>query len=559
MRVLLLPPTQRDAVALQNLFAEEKFPCVVCRDMKELCEEVRKIAGVVLLAEEALTAAAEEYAECVQRQPVWSDLTTIVLSHTGAESPRLTQVLHLLGNVSVVERPVRVTTLLSLVRSALRARERQYQVRAYLHERERVDLERVRLLDSERAARSAADRAGRMKDEFLATLSHELRTPLNAILGWSQVLARSTPNPEELADGLKKIERNARAQAQIIEDLLDMSSIISGKVRLQLREVDLAMAVYAAVDTVRPAADAKDVRIDIVLDPAAAMINADPNRLQQILWNLLSNAVKFTPRSRSVRVVVERGISHIAVQVQDTGQGISAEFLPQVFDRFRQADASSTRRHGGLGLGLAIVKQLVELHGGGVTAESAGEGLGTTFTVLLPVATVRPTDRTPERPTSKSNSVIANVEHGHRIRGARLLVVDDEEDSRDLMKRLLEDCGAIVSAAASAEDAFAQMLCSRPDVLVSDIGMPDEDGYTLLRRIRALGDEHGGNIPAVALTAYARPEDRAHSIHAGFQRHVVKPVEPADLIAAVAALVGTTLARTSDPVLRAIEEVERVS
>ncbi len=244
--------------------------------MDTLCEEVRRIAGVVLLAEEALTAEAEEYAECVQRQPVWSDLMTIVLSHAGAESPRLTQVLHWLGNVSVVERPVRVTTLLSLVRSALRARERQYQVRAYLLERERVDLERVRLLESERAARSAADRAGRMKDEFLATLSHELRTPLNAILGWSQVLARSTPTGDELADGLKKIERNARAQAQIIEDLLDMSSIISGKVRLNFGDVDLAGMVRAAVDTVRPAADAKGVRIDVAMDPAIGTIYADP-------------------------------------------------------------------------------------------------------------------------------------------------------------------------------------------------------------------------------------------------------------------------------------------
>ena len=399
-----------------------------------------------------------------------------------------------------------------------------------------------------------------MKDEFLGTLSHELRTPLNAILGWSQVLARSTPTPEELADGLKKIERNARAQAQIIEDLLDMSSIISGKVRLQLRDVDLSEAVRAAVDTVRPAADAKDVRIEVAIDPVAGAINADPNRLQQVLWNLLSNAVKFTPRGRSVCIKVGRGVSHVSVEVIDTGQGISPEFLPHVFDRFRQADASSTRRHGGLGLGLAIVKQLVELHGGGVTAESAGEGRGTTFTVLLPVATVHATDRPPpERQSSKANAVIASAEQRNRVRGARLLVVDDEEDSRDLLKRLLEDCGAVVSTAKSAEAAFAQVSESPPDVLVSDIGMPVEDGYTLIRRIRGLDDDHGGNIPAVALTAYARPEDRAHSKDAGFQRHVAKPVEPAELIAAVATLVGTTITRISDPVLRAIGEVEHVS
>ncbi len=279
-----------------------------------------------------------------------------------------------------------------------------------------------------------------------------------------------------------------------------------------------------------------------------------------MLWNLLSNAVKFTPRGQTICMKVERGVSHVSVQVIDTGQGISAEFLPNVFDRFRQADASSTRRHGGLGLGLAIVKQLVELHGGGVTAESEGEGKGATFTVLLPVATVHATDRTPsERHSARGEAVIASVEQRTRIRAARLLVVDDEQDSRDLMKRLLEDCGAIVSTAVSAEDAFTQILQLAPDVLISDIGMPVEDGYTLIRRIRTLDDEHGGNIPAVALTAYARPEDRAHSKDAGFQRHVAKPVEPADLIAAVAALVGTTIARNSDPVLRAIEEAERVS
>ena len=527
--------------------------------MHALCEEVRQIAGVVLVAEEELTRDAREYIECVERQPVWSDLTTIVLSHYGTEPPRLREVLGRLGNASVVERPVRVTTLLSLVRSALRARERQYQVRAYLLERERIDLDRLRLVESERAARSAAERAGYMKDEFLATLSHELRTPLNAILGWSQVLARSAPDREQLADGLKKIERNARAQSQIIEDLLDMSSIINGKVRLELREVDLAAAVHAAVDTLRPAADAKGVQIDVALDPDAATFLADPSRIQQVLWNLLSNAVKFTPRGQRVCINVERGISHISIRVMDTGQGIDPEFLPHVFDRFRQADASSTRRHGGLGLGLAIVKQLVELHGGGVTAESGGVGKGSTFTVLLPIATVHATHRSPERPRLTPYSAVSNVEHRHHVRGARLLVVDDEEDSRDLIKRLLEDCGAKVRAAKSAADALGQMAEWRPDVLISDIGMPEEDGYTLIRRIRALDDAHGGDVPAVALTAYARTEDQAHAKDAGYQRHVAKPVEPAELIAAVAALVGTTTVRSSDPTLRAIEEAGRVS
>jgi signal transduction histidine kinase/ActR/RegA family two-component response regulator len=539
MRVLLLPPTRRDADALQKVFAEENIPCDFCPDMKALCEEMRKPTGVVLVAEEALTGHAADYIDQVQQQPVWSDLTTIVLSRSGAESPQLMAVLNRLGNASVIERPVRVTTLLSLVRSALRARERQYQVRAHL-------IERNELLESERAARSAAEHAGQMKDEFLATLSHELRTPLNAILGWSQVLAMDSRGPADLAEGLKKIERNARAQAQIIDDLLDMSRIASGKIRLRFGEVSVLAAVRAAIDTVRPTADAKGVRIEVVLDSAAAMINGDPDRLQQVFWNLLTNAVKFTARDQRVRITVTRGTSYVTVEIADTGEGIRAEFLPHIFDRFRQADASSTRRHGGLGLGLAIVRQLVELHGGDVTAESAGEGHGATFSVRLPVAVAQQSELAPRgRRTPNTERLVASAEQRGRIRGATVLVVDDEADARALLRRLLEDCGATVSDAGSAADAFRLFADSPPDVLISDIGMPGEDGYSLIRRIRSLDGDRGGRVPAIALTAYARAEDRAHAEEAGFQRHIAKPVESAEIVTVVAALLESIAARSS--------------
>jgi PAS domain S-box-containing protein len=393
------------------------------------------------------------------------------------------------------------------------------------------------LLESERSARATAEAAGRMKDEFLATLSHELRTPLNAILGWSQVL-RNHPSPEDVAEGIKIIERNARVQTQIIEGLLDMSRIISGKIRLDVQRLDPAAVVRSAVETVQPAAEAKGVRLQVVLDSIAGPVSGDPNRLQQVFWNLLTNAVKFTPRGGRVQVVLERVNSHVEVSVIDTGEGIRPEFLAHVFDRFRQADASTTRQHGGLGLGLAIVKQLVELHGGSVRVKSGGVGLGATFTVMLPLTVIHP-DTVPdlERRHPEAWSVPLIDATCIQIEGTRVLVVDDEPDARELVKRFLEDCKAIVSTAASASQAYELLRAERPDVLVSDIGMPNEDGYTLIRRVRALPREQGGETPAVALTAYARSEDRMKAVLAGFDQHVVKPVEPAELIAMIASLV----------------------
>ncbi len=397
------------------------------------------------------------------------------------------------------------------------------------------------LLDSERAARAEAERASQIKDEFLATLSHELRTPLNAILGWANVLRGDPADTAGVAEGLTIIERNARAQNQIIEDLLDMSRIISGKVRLDVHRMDLAPIVEAAIETVRPAATAKGIRVQTVLDPTARPVSGDPNRLQQVFWNLLSNAIKFTPKGGRVQVLLERVNSHLEVSIIDTGKGIAADFLPHVFDRFRQADSSTTRQYGGLGLGLAIAKQLVELHGGTVRVKSGGRDLGTTFIVALPLTVLHPESalETGERRHPSGGALAApTLERDLNLAGVRVLVVDDEPDARALVRRLLEERGATVITNGSVAEALASIQKERFDVLVSDIGMPEADGYALIRQVRALTAECGGSIPAVALTAYARAEDRMKAVLAGFQMHVTKPVEPAELLTMVASLAG---------------------
>jgi PAS domain S-box-containing protein len=410
-----------------------------------------------------------------------------------------------------------------------------------IHDQKQLQKRNEELLQSERASRGEAERASRMKDDFLATLSHELRTPLNAILGWSQILrANGSPSTEELSEALEIIERNARAQTQIIEDLLDMSRIISGKVRLDVQRTDLTAIVQASLDTMKPAAEAKGVRLQAALDPLARPVSGDPNRLHQIFWNLISNAIKFTPRGGRVQVLLERINSHLEVSVIDTGEGIKPEFLPHVFDRFRQADASTTRRHGGLGLGLSIVKQLVELHGGTVRVKTAGIGLGSTFTVELPLTVVHAEPESDANRQHPAKSVTAELcrDAGVELQGISVLVVDDEPDARSLVKHVLEECGALVRTASSATEAFELFQSQQPGVLVSDIGMPGDDGYSLIRWIRSLEKEKGGTTPALALTAYARPEDRMKAVRAGFQLHVVKPVEPAELVTMVASLVG---------------------
>jgi PAS domain S-box-containing protein len=400
--------------------------------------------------------------------------------------------------------------------------------------------ERKQLLESERAARGQAERTSSMKDEFLATLSHELRTPLSAILGWAQVLRMRAMSPEELNQGLTTIERNARVQTQLIEDLLDMSRITSGKVRLDIQPVDPIITIEAALESVRPAADARGIRLEKLLDPKAGPISADPGRVQQIVWNLLTNAIKFTPKDGKVQIILQRVNSHIEIKVADTGIGIRPEFLPYVFDRFRQADASTTRKYGGLGLGLSIVKHLVELHGGTVWAASAGEGRGTTFCVHLPLLVVHRSADDGERQHPRSERPSSMEFTPSNLEGVRVLVVDDEPDARTLIRRVLEECGAEVRTSPGGVEALRQLEDWRPDVLLSDIGMPVMDGYELLRRTRALGSQRGGKVPAVALTAFARTEDRTRALRAGFIMHVSKPVEPSELVAAVASIIGRT-------------------
>jgi len=397
-------------------------------------------------------------------------------------------------------------------------------------DRKRAEEESARLFAAERAARKAAEEAARLRDEFLATLSHELRTPLTAILGWAQMLRSGALTPEKRERGLATIERNARAQAQLIEDLLDVSSILAGKLSLDLTAVAMPSVIASALETLRPAADAKGVGLMLTLAADGAVMG-DAQRLQQVIWNLLANAVKFTPRGGSVRVMCAETDSSVEVSITDTGKGISADFQPHVFERFRQADGATTRSHGGLGLGLSIVRQLVEMHGGSVSVFSQGEGLGACFTVRLPRA--GPQEQEPGAPPDSHPKAITGPPE---LAGLRVLVVDDEADTREMLRALLEQVGAEVQLAGSAAEALRSLATQRSDLLISDIAMPGADGYTLIEQVRRSPPGGHVDIPAVALTAYARTEDRTRALLAGFDHHVCKPVEPLELLAVLASL-----------------------
>jgi PAS domain S-box-containing protein len=413
-----------------------------------------------------------------------------------------------------------------------------------------IAMDNARLYEAAQKARAEAEKAAaenerlyrqaeessRLKEEFLATISHELRTPLSAILGWARMLRLGQLSPDNIAKALDTIERNARAQAQLVDDLLDVSRIITGKLRMDVRPADPNAFIDAAVEAVRPAADAKGVRVQKVVDTGLLSIPGDPVRLQQVVWNLLSNAIKFTPRDGRVQIRSQRVNSHLEIVVSDTGQGISPDFLPHVFDRFRQADQKTSRQHGGMGLGLSIVRHLVELHGGTVRADSEGEGRGATFTVMLPISPVYQVDTSGSRVHPGARDLLPPADSADRLDGLRILVVDDEGDTRDLLKQGLEYCGATVKVADSAAEAIDLMKQAIPDVLISDIGMPGTDGYDFIRQVRKLSRDRGGKVAAIALTAYTRIEDRLQALRAGYDMHVPKPVELTELVAVAASL-----------------------
>lgn len=427
---------------------------------------------------------------------------------------------------------------------------------------EKTERERDLLIESERIARTNAEQASRLKDEFLATLSHELRTPLTAISGWAHLLRRIVSEhetegaeaagataalaPERVKDlekGLAVIERNAYAQKKLIGDLLEMSRIVTGKIRLDIQEVELPAVIERALETAQPAAQAKEIRLQKIIDPRVTPMHGDPARLQQAIWNLLSNAIKFTPRGGRVQIVLQRINSHVELIVSDTGQGIPPDFLPHIFERFRQADSSITREHSGLGIGLSIVKHMIELHGGTVTASSPGLDKGSTFTIKLPLAILHPRpaeDRVhPTAPLLPAQPAL--VKHESRsLSGIRVLIIEDEPDARDLIRRVLERAGATVECAGSADEGLDTITAFQPMVLISDIGMPGKDGYTFIREVRARTPDQGGRVPAIALTAFARAEDRTRALMAGYQTHIAKPISPDELIASVASLVGLT-------------------
>lgn len=421
-----------------------------------------------------------------------------------------------------------ITIIEDVTERVIREAELQAQIEA-----------RSLLLASEKSARAEAEKANRLKDDFLATISHELRSPLTAMLGWANILLTRKLDEETRTKGIETIHRNAQAQHQLISDLLDVSRIISGKLRLNVQMIELPPIIEAAMDSVRPAAAAKNIKLESLISADAHTIYGDADRLQQVIWNLLTNAIKFTPKEGSVRVEVEKiGSGDLELSVVDTGSGISKEFLPYVFDRFRQGDTATTKLHGGLGLGLSIVRQLIELHGGTVRVESEGERKGSRFIVSMPISSTTP-DQDDSEPAQGSDGEL-EVNPRTIQKGARVLVVDDEEDTRDLVKAILEPTGFEVRTAGSAAEALIALENFHPDALVCDVGMPGEDGYSFISRVRMLPPEQGGRTPAIALTAYVRGVDRQRALNSGFQAHLIKPVNSAELVTVLTQLVKST-------------------
>jgi len=474
--------------------------------LQESIDQIPVIAITDSGGDETLGAIGREVGECLNREAVSSG----VLRRT-------------------VSRAIEMTRMQCLIEQQARQIEELNQ---------RLETERRQMLERERRAHEMAEAVNRDKDEFIAVVSHELRAPLNAILGWARILKIGKYNAKTFEHAVDVIERSARTQQRLIEDLLDTARVIRGKLRLETKPVDLARVIEASADSVHPAAEAKGIDLKLKLKGKNNIVTGDADRLQQVVWNLLSNAVKFTPEGGQVEIQLERADPYLQIIVRDTGKGISREFLPYIFDRFQQADLASRRRHSGLGLGLALVRHLVELHGGTVEAESTGEGQGSTFRVRLPLPALR--QRVDEKKQSARDKSAATSSYS--LDGIRALVVDDDPDARDLVATLLRQYGAQVTTAASAPEAFGCIKSSdpsaRPEILISDIGMPEEDGYSLIESIRRLAPEEGGSIPAIALTAYGRASDRIRALSAGFQTHMPKPVEPAELVMVIYSLTG---------------------
>jgi hypothetical protein len=511
-RILVFAPIGKDASLTLDVLRRTGIEGWVCGTAHEVCIEFQRGAAVLMLTEEALEdPGIGELMECLRSQPAWSDVPVLLFADTERSEIylRTLRLLEGLRNVVLLERPIRLGAALSLIRSSIRGRERQYELRD--------------LLKAFADAREDAETANRLKDEFLATLSHELRTPLNAILGWTTMLRDGNVQPRHVMRALDTIHRNATAQVQIVNDVLDVSRIVRGTVQLSPRLMSLGPLLTLAVESITPTAEAKGVSISTSLGPKSVQVWADHDRLQQVFWNLLSNAVKFTSTGGRVDVRMTTEGGEVRVDVADTGNGIAPAFLPHVFERFRQGDGSSTRSHGGLGLGLSIGRHLVELQGGRMTAESGGEGRGSTFAVFLPI-----------RQAEHRVAAAVPVERGPRARalelnGTHVLIVDDEADARDLLRVMLASTGARISEAGTAAEALRICSEDRPDILIADVAMPDQDGYALLRAIRSLAAGEGRNVRAIAVSAYARREDRRRALKTGFNDHVGKPVQLDDL------------------------------
>jgi signal transduction histidine kinase/ActR/RegA family two-component response regulator len=511
-RILVFAPIGKDASLTLDVLRRTGIKGCVCDTAHEVCIEFQRGAAVLMLTEEALEdPGIGELMECLRSQPAWSDIPVLLFADAERSEIylRTLRLLEGLRNVVLLERPIRLGAALSLIRSAKRGRERQYELRD--------------LLKAFADAREDAETANRLKDEFLATLSHELRTPLNAILGWTTMLRDGNVQPRHVMRALDTIHRNATAQVQIVNDLLDVSRIVRGNVELSPRLMSLGPLLTLAVESIAPTAEAKDVSISTSLGQAPAQVWADHDRLQQVFWNLLSNAVKFTSSGGRVEVAMTTEGSEVRVDVADTGTGIAPAFLPHVFERFRQGDGSSTRSHGGLGLGLSIGRHLVELHGGRMTAHSRGEGQGSTFSVFLPI---RHTEHRVSAPVSVERRPPGR---SLDLDGTHVLIVDDEADARELLRVMLAGTGARVSEAETAADALRIYSEDRPDIILADVAMPDQDGYALLRAIRGLAAGEGGHARAIAVSAYPRREDRQRAVKAGFNDHVCKPVQLDDL------------------------------